>query len=58
MNNSVLEEETVTAGNPEGGNTMTDNDFKYRQAEMPLAFFRPMLTTGTDGSLSFSFYCA
>ena len=55
MNNSVLEEETVTAGNPEGGNTMTDNDFKYRQAEMPLAFFRPMLTTGTDGSLSFSF---
>lgn len=28
---------------------------QLRQAEMPLAFFRPMLTTGSDGRLEFSF---
>lgn len=29
--------------------------FAYRDAETPLAFFRPMLTTAEDGSLEFSF---
>lgn len=29
--------------------------FAYRDAEVPLAFFRPMLTTAEDGSLEFSF---
>lgn len=31
------------------------DNFQYRAAETPLAFFRPMLTTDSDGNLSFSF---
>lgn len=49
--NSVenVEEEAAepTAGKPD--------NFQYRAAETPLAFFRPMLTTDSDGNLSFSF---
>lgn len=33
----------------------TDETFVYRNAETPLAFFRPMLTTDKDGKLTFSF---
>ena len=32
-----------------------NDDFQYRPAEMPLAFFEPSLTTGEDGTLEFSF---
>ncbi len=32
-----------------------DTSFSYRAAETPLAFFRPMLTTDSEGNLSFSF---
>lgn len=31
------------------------DNFQYRAAETPLAFFRPELTTDSDGNLSFSF---
>lgn len=31
------------------------HQFSYRDAETPLAFFRPMLTTDKDGHLTFSF---
>lgn len=37
------------------GETLTDDGFTYRDGEVPLAFFRPMLTTDADGSLEFSF---
>lgn len=33
----------------------TQSPFTYRDAEVPLAFFRPMLTTDENGSLEFSF---
>lgn len=32
-----------------------NDDFQYRPAEMPLAFFEPSLTTREDGTLEFSF---
>lgn len=41
-----------------GGVSATDNDASqpnYRPAEIPLAFFRPMLTTDSKGQLHFSF---
>ncbi len=33
----------------------TGNNFSYRAAEEPLAFFKPLLTTNDDGRLTFSF---
>ncbi|MDE6582262.1 MAG: hypothetical protein K2K47_07035, partial [Duncaniella sp.] len=33
----------------------TSDNFTYRDAEVPLAFFRPMLETGKDGKLTVSF---
>lgn len=33
----------------------SENTFTFRDREVPLAFFRPMLTTDADGHLSFSF---
>ncbi len=34
---------------------LTAEPFAYRDREVPLAFFKPMLTTGDDGRLTFSF---
>ena len=36
-------------------NSKEDTKFSYRKSEVPLAFFRPMLTTDASGHLSFSF---
>lgn len=43
---SAVEEESAT---------QAQDRFSYRASEIPLAFFRPMLTTADDGSLEFSF---
>lgn len=37
------------------GEAANDDNFEYRDAETPLAFFRPMLNTDPNGNLSFSF---
>lgn len=51
-NDAEMEEEgAVEEKSAEGNN----DNFEYRAAETPLAFFRPMLTTDNDGNLSFSF---
>lgn len=54
------EEESVVAyGNQaakdEGGEAPAEDNFEYRDAETPLAFFCPMLNTDAEGNLSFSF---
>ena len=51
----VTEEEPAEADGGESAETGSEDTFEYRAPETPLAFFRPMLTTGADGSLSFSF---
>ncbi len=54
----TAEEEAADADSGNGtvsGETLTDDGFTYRDGEVPLAFFRPMLTTDADGNLEFSF---
>lgn len=52
----AAEEETADAGGVNGaGETLPDDGIAYRSGEVPLAFFRPMLTTDADGCLEFSF---
>lgn len=50
----TVEEEAVAAdgGTANGGGA---DDGNYRPSEIPLAFFRPMLTTDDDGSLEISY---
>lgn len=45
------------AVNADAGNSESkkEQDFQYRPAETPLAFFRPSLTTDEDGTMEFSF---
>lgn len=46
-------EEEADAGSSENyGNT---DNFDYRDSEVPLAFFNPMLTTDSNGNLSYTF---
>lgn len=51
------EEASTDADNGESGNSGTSgkNDFSYRDSNVPLAFFRPMLTTDANGNLTFTF---
>lgn len=49
MDNGVVAEAKLADG--DNG----DNDGVYRPSEVPLAFFRPMLTTAADGSLDISY---
>lgn len=42
-------------GQQGGGQQGGEPAFAYRDSEVPLAFFRPMLTTADDGRLTFSF---
>lgn len=53
----VLEEVPVAGygGAPDKRDAAQDAPFSYRDSEVALAFFRPMLTTGADGRLTFSF---
>lgn len=50
----VAEEEVAAEG---GNTTLTDEngDIELRDAETPLAFFSPMLTTDSEGNLTYSF---
>lgn len=51
-------EETADAGNDgqhETHGNKTDEQFSFRESEVPLAFFKPMLTTDAEGRLSFTF---
>lgn len=43
------------AAEEESGEKLSDGDESYRPSEIPLAFFRPMLTTAEDGSLEISY---
>lgn len=47
--------ESVTVSSSEGHLPAESSPFTYRDSETPLAFFRPMLKTDSDGRLSFSF---
>ena len=56
LTGAVLKEESVEE--EDGGNaadTSEKNEETYRPSEIPLAFFRPMLTTAEDGSLEISY---
>ncbi|MDE5658123.1 MAG: hypothetical protein K2I25_03630, partial [Muribaculaceae bacterium] len=50
----ALSETVVTAYGSDGGAANAVQE-QYRPAEVPLAFFAPMLSTGADGSLTYSF---
>lgn len=50
LTGSVANEETA-----ENGSITADDDTQLRGLEHPLAFFRPMLTTGNDGELEICF---
>ncbi len=50
----ALSETVVTAYGSDGGAANAAQE-QYRPAEVPLAFFAPMLSTGADGSLTYSF---
>lgn len=54
---SAAGEESASAGTDHMGQTeqTEQTDFKYRQSEVPLAFFAPTLTTDSDGNLTFGF---
>ncbi len=47
-----IEAEADAGSSEEGGNT---GNFEYRDSEVPLAFFAPVLTTDEYGNLSYSF---
>lgn len=49
----VIEDESKNGSTDKGTNSIPE--FDYRERDVPLAFFRPMLTTDRDGRLSFSF---
>ena len=55
----AVKEVAMVAGSAEpaegGSYTSTDVPFTYRDKEVPLAFFRPMLTTDDNGRLSVTF---
>lgn len=56
VNDEVKEEGSNSGNEPETGITESGNDtFTYRDAEVPLAFFNPTLTTDENGRLSYSF---
>lgn len=42
-------------GETHAGRNDKETEFSYRQGEVPLAFFTPMLQTGVDGQLEFTF---
>ncbi|MDE5942056.1 MAG: hypothetical protein K2H14_08105, partial [Muribaculaceae bacterium] len=53
---AAMEMDEAMAGAPDGGGTAENGtEVEYRPSELPLAFFRPMLTTGADGSLEISY---
>lgn len=53
---AMLDESAVETDSGEAGaGDEESRPFAYRDAETPLALFRPMLTTGRDGSLELSF---
>lgn len=47
--------EESAAGGAVGGDAQQSDNAVYRPAEMPLAFFRPMLTTDTTGNLDITY---
>ncbi len=49
------EEEAAMEDAAPGDAAATTPEFAYRQSEVPLAFFRPMLTTDANGHLTFTF---
>lgn len=49
------ETESSAPQEPSGDNSAAKTPFEYRSGNTALAFFRPMLTTDADGSLSFTF---
>lgn len=54
----AAEEEAMTEGTSDNGSkqsVISNESFSYRDAETPLAFFRPMLTTNAEGVLEYSF---
>jgi len=51
---AAVEEEVVSIDDADAGNTGTDAE-QLRPVEMPLALFRPSLTTTAEGELSLSF---
>lgn len=66
MDDMVLEESAVETADlaaadfdsgtgASGAQEDTGDDFQYRPAEIPLAFFEPSLTTDADGAVEFSF---
>ena len=48
-------EEAADAESEAPDNDASRDNNEYRDAEMPLAFFRPMLTTDDKGNMTFSF---
>lgn len=48
-------EEAADADSEAPDNEASRDNNEYRDAEMPLAFFRPMLTTDDKGNMTFSF---
>lgn len=49
----TLEEDAVAVGNEPGPEA--DAEISYRPSELPLAFFRPMLTTDMDGNIEIAY---
>ena len=47
--------EETDSGNASLASDLENDNFKYRDSSVPLAFFRPTLVTDADGSLSFTF---
>lgn len=56
MSKSAVKEEAADEVTPDTGGAATPQpQVTYRPAQMPLAFFAPMLTTDSHGQLSYSF---
>lgn len=51
----VAEEEMADEGGGDGEVPTQQKEQQFRPADMPLAWFKPMLTTGADGSLEIEF---
>ena len=52
---TAMDEEAATESGASDDMKSIENNFAYRDREVPLAFFRPMLSTDADGRLSFTF---
>lgn len=57
MNNAVMEESSTDydTGVATASGSPDDDSFSYRDAEVPVAFFRPMLVTDSNGKLTVKF---